>query len=89
MRQQGGKHILLAFTKTLWAHLWVDHCDTSGDFVQGVGVVLKYAAFQREERHNFLTSGMRCSSAWCGTPPILGVVNMARTRSFTCYMGAL
>ena len=34
-------------------------------------------------------NGMRCSRAWCGTPPILGVVNMAGTRTFTCYMGAL
>ena len=25
----------------------------------------------------------------CGTPPILGVVNMVGTRNFTCYMGAL
>ena len=33
--------------------------------------------------------GMRCSRAWCGTPPILGVVNMVGTRNFTCYMGAL
>ena len=33
--------------------------------------------------------GMRRSRAWCGTPPILGVVNMAGTRTFTCYMGAL
>ena len=36
-----------------------------------------------------LLHGMRCSRAWCGTPPILGVVNMVRTRNFTCYMGAL
>ena len=33
--------------------------------------------------------GMRCSRARCGTPPILGVVNMFGTRNFTCYMGAL
>ena len=33
--------------------------------------------------------GMRCSRAWCGTPPILGVVHMVGTRNFTCYMGAL
>ena len=33
--------------------------------------------------------GMRCSRLWCGTPPILGVVNMVGTRTFTCYMGAL
>ena len=33
--------------------------------------------------------GMRCFRAWCGTPPILGVVNNLRTRNFTCYMGAL
>ena len=33
--------------------------------------------------------GMQCSRAWCGTPPILGVVNMVGTRNFTCYMGAL
>ena len=34
-------------------------------------------------------SGMQRSRAWCGTPPILGVVNMVGTRNFTCYMGAL
>ena len=33
--------------------------------------------------------GMCCSRAWCVTPPILGVVNMVGTRTFTCYMGAL
>ena len=33
--------------------------------------------------------GMQRSRAWCGTPPILGVVNMVGTRNFTCYMGAL
>ena len=35
--------------------------------------------------------GMRCSSAWCGTPPppVLEVVNMRGTHTFTCYMGAL
>ena len=33
--------------------------------------------------------GMQRSRAWCGTPPILGVVNMVGTRIFTCYMGAL
>ena len=32
---------------------------------------------------------MQRSRAWCGTPPILGVVNMVGTRNFTCYMGAL
>ena len=36
-----------------------------------------------------LPSGMQRSRAWCGTPPILGVVNMVGTRNFTCYMGAL
>ena len=34
-------------------------------------------------------SGMQRSRAWCGTSPILGVVNMVGTRNFTCYMGAL
>ena len=34
-------------------------------------------------------TGMQRSRAWCGTPPILGVVNMVGTRNFTCYMGAL
>ena len=34
-------------------------------------------------------SGMQRSRAWCGTPPILGVVNMVGTQNFTCYMGAL
>ena len=34
-------------------------------------------------------NGMQCSRAWCGTPPILGVVNMVGTRNFTCYMGPL
>ena len=34
-------------------------------------------------------NGMRCSRTCCGTPPILGVVNMVGTRTFTCYMGAL
>ena len=33
--------------------------------------------------------GMQHSRAWCGTPPILGVVNKVGTRNFTCYMGAL
>ena len=33
--------------------------------------------------------GMQRSRAWCGTPPILGVVNMVGTRNFTCYKGAL
>ena len=33
--------------------------------------------------------GMQRSRAWCGTPSILGVVNMVGTRNFTCYMGAL
>ena len=33
--------------------------------------------------------GMQRSRAWCGTPPILGVVNMVGTRNFTCYMGGL
>ena len=33
--------------------------------------------------------GMRCSRAWCRTPPILGVDNMVGTLNFTCYMGAL
>ena len=33
--------------------------------------------------------GMQRSRAWCGTPPILGVVNMVGTQNFTCYMGAL
>ena len=32
---------------------------------------------------------MQRSRAWCGTPPILGVVNMVGTRNFTGYMGAL
>ena len=27
--------------------------------------------------------GMQRSRAWCGTPPILGVVNMVGTRNFT------
>ena len=42
-------------------------------------------------RHTVAASGfgMRCSRAWCATPPILGVVNMVGTRTFTCYMGAL
>ena len=31
---------------------------------------------------------MQRSRALCGTPPILGVVNMVGTRNFTCYMGA-
>ena len=33
--------------------------------------------------------GMQRSRAWCGTPLILGVVDMVGTRNFTCYMGAL
>ena len=33
--------------------------------------------------------GMQRSRAWCGAPPILGVINMVGTRNFTCYMGAL
>ena len=36
-----------------------------------------------------VSRGMQRSRAWCGTPPILGVVNMVGTRNFTCYMGAL
>ena len=39
--------------------------------------------------HALLKNGMQRSRAWCGTPPILGVVNMVGTRNFTCYMGAL
>ena len=35
------------------------------------------------------TDGTKGSRVWCGTPPILGVVNMVGTRNFTCYMGAL
>ena len=38
---------------------------------------------------HFCVHGMQRSRAWCGTPPILGVVNMVGTRNFTCYMGAL
>ena len=34
-------------------------------------------------------NGMRCSRLCCGAPPISGVVNMTRTGTFTCYMGAL
>ena len=37
----------------------------------------------------YVDFGMQRSRAWCGTPPILGVVNMVGTRNFTCYMGAL
>ena len=33
--------------------------------------------------------GMRYSRAWCGNPRFLAVVNMAGTRTFTWYMGAL
>ena len=40
-------------------------------------------------RHLGNLCGMQRSRAWCGTPPILGVVNMVGTRNFTCYMGAL
>ena len=36
-----------------------------------------------------VTYVMQRSRAWCGTPPILGVVTMVGTRNFTCYMGAL
>ena len=39
--------------------------------------------------NNLAFLGMQRSRAWCGTPPILGVVNMVGTRNFTCYMGAL
>ena len=39
--------------------------------------------------NNRVAGGMQRSRAWCGTPPILGVVNMVGTRNFTCYMGAL
>ena len=38
---------------------------------------------------NVVSDGMQRSRAWCGTPQILGVVNMVGTRNFTCYMGAL
>ena len=51
----------------------------------------EYASFpltQLSEREPS-TYGMQRSRAWCGTPPILGVVNMVGTRNFTCYMGAL
>ena len=34
-------------------------------------------------------NGMQRSRAWCGTPPILGVVIMVGTQNFTCYLGAL
>ena len=33
--------------------------------------------------------GMWCSRVWCGTPAILGVVNMVGTRTVTCYIGAV
>ena len=41
------------------------------------------------ENTPFWALGMQRSRAWCGTPPILGVVDMVGTRNFTCYMGAL
>ena len=46
---------------------------------------------QRRVGHGCYPSacGMQPSRAWCGTPPILGVVNMVGSRNFTCYMGAL
>ena len=43
----------------------------------------------RERLRDTIYTGMRCSKAWCGTPPNSGVVNMVGTRNFTCYMGAL
>ena len=52
----------------------------------------QYMGGGRTEVHlemEFLNHGMQRSGAWCGTPPILGVVNMVGTRNFTCYMGAL
>ena len=42
-----------------------------------------------EDMFSAVEYGMQRSRAWCGTPPILGVVNMVGTRNFTCYMGAL
>ena len=48
-----------------------------------------YAASQEVDFDDELHNGLRCSRAWCGTPPILGVVNMVGTRTCTCYMGAL
>ena len=56
---------------------------------------LKAAEAARKTAQDALTGeralwdGMQRSRAWCGTPPILGVVNMVGTRNFTCYMGAL
>ena len=45
---------------------------------------------EEDDWSEFMPScGMQRSRAWCGTPPILGVVNMVGTRNFTCYMGAL
>ena len=48
-----------------------------------------YGNYGGRSHHKHNHHGMRCSRAWCGTPPILGVVNMVGTRNFTCFMGAL
>ena len=51
-----------------------------------------FATLQTDDGDGILDEricGMQRSRAWCGTPPILGVVNMVGTRNFTCYMGAL
>ena len=47
------------------------------------------AQIRTPSRLRVMNYGMQRSRAWCGTPPILGVVNMVGTRNFTCYMGAL
>ena len=65
---------------------WVRFC---GDYTLPAltGISHKYIFYKKKCQPYPL--GMQRSRAWCGTPPILGVVNMVGTRNFTCYMGAL
>ena len=58
-----------------------------GTRVQGIPTLL--SEMPKQACVAYWHCGMQRSRAWCGTPPILGVVNMVGTRNFTCYMGAL
>ena len=67
--------------------MWID--DMSGQPTPVAHTGSKFVALPALTLDIGIGIGMRCSRAWCGTPPILGVVNMVGTWNFTCYMGAL
>ena len=62
-------------------------CALSVNEIKGLPAIPEDVCSVRERLQKL--HGMQRSRAWCGTPPILGVVNMVGTRNFTCYMGAL